>query len=71
MAKTYSGQGVNKCYDLQGGGKICASTKAWTVFYARGKKKYGSGFETKAVPKKVQETLEDVVSWYRRLRENE
>lgn len=47
MRRTYAGQGRRKCYDVQGGSKFCASAKAWSVFFAMGNKRYGSGFETK------------------------
>jgi len=71
MARTYAGQGKRKCYPLKGGKRICASEKAWSVFYARGNKKYGNGFETKPRAKKVSETLEEVLEWYLEKRKNE
>jgi len=63
MAQRYKG-GSSKCYDAQGGGKICAPERAWSVFFATGNKRYGSGFETKAVPKHVKETLDLIYDWY-------
>lgn len=53
MNKTYP-DGEKKCYDLAGGGKICASKKAWSVFFAKikemGKK------ETQPRSKNVEES---------------
>lgn len=63
MARTYAGQGKRRCYPLKGGGQICASSKAWSVFFATGNKKYGEGFETKPMPKKVSESLNKLIEW--------
>lgn len=46
MNKEYP-QGKKRCYKVAGGGKICASSKAWSVFFAKITKEYGKGSETK------------------------
>lgn len=61
MGKTYPGP--KKCKDV-GGKQVCVSQKAWSVFYATGNKRHGSGFETRPVPKKVSETIDKIVEWY-------
>lgn len=50
---------------MKGGGKVCISQKAWSVFYATVTKRHGQGAETKAMPEKVEETLGQIVKWYR------
>jgi len=62
MGKQYPGKKV--CRPVKGGKQICISKKAWSVFYATGNKRYGSGFEAKPMPKKTQETLEEITKWY-------
>lgn len=56
--------GKKKCYDLKGGGQICAPKGAWSKFFATVNSRYGSGAETKPMPKKVSETLEEILNWY-------
>jgi len=63
MGKSYAGKKI--CRPLQGGKKICVSAKAWSVFYATIRKRHGAGAETKPMPKKVSETLEQIVEWYK------
>lgn len=62
MAKTYAGQGKIKCRDVVGGKKVCASEKAWDVFFGTGNKKYGEGFETKPRRTKAEEAL--ILEWF-------
>lgn len=59
MAKQYTG-GKIRCYDLSNGKKICASKKAWSVFYAKVTKDYGRGAETKPRDRKVSESDEEI-----------
>jgi len=62
LGKTYS-EGTKKCRELKGGGKICIPEKAWSVFFGVIAKKYGRGAEMKPMPKKTQETIEEIVRW--------
>lgn len=63
FAKQYP-SGKNVCRDLQGGGKVCAPAGAWSKFFATVNTRYGSGAEKKVMPKKVSETLEEILTWY-------
>lgn len=56
MKKQYK-QGKIACRSV-GGKSICASAKAWSVFFATGTKRYGKGFETKPRAKKVEEVFQ-------------
>ena len=65
MAKDYK-TGVKRCYPKVGGGKICASAKAWSVFYAKVKKEFGAKAYMKPRTrkpkkgKKAQESMQDI-----------
>jgi len=59
MAKQYPGK-KRKCYEIQGGKKICASKKAWSVFFAKLRKE---GYdETKPKSVKVEESEREELS---------
>lgn len=66
MGRQYPGKKV--CRALQGGKQVCVSQKAWSVFYATVTKRHGQGAEAKAMPKKVEETLEQILNWFREKR---
>jgi len=51
MAKQYKGQGKVKCRPFTDGTKVCASAKAWQVFYSYLNKKGWD--DTKPMPKKL------------------
>jgi len=55
MRKEYS-EGKERCYDTSDGKKICASAKAWSVFFAKVNKDYGSGAESKPRTRTVHES---------------
>ena len=53
MAKDYK-TGAKRCYPKVGGGKICASAKAWSVFYAKVTKQFGKKAYMKARTRKTK-----------------
>jgi hypothetical protein len=66
MSKSYK-KGPTKCRDFSNGKKLCMTEEAWNMFFATGTKRYGAGFEMKAHPMGMQETLVDeIVAWYLR-----
>ena len=58
MKKTYT-TGKVKCRDFSDGTKVCASQKAWSVFYASLKKK---GLKDTSAPKKFNEAK--LIEWF-------
>jgi hypothetical protein len=44
MGKQYK-EGERKCRKLTDGSEVCVSQKAWSVFFAKVNKEYGSGAE--------------------------
>lgn len=62
MGRQYPGK--KTCRKVQGGGQICVSVKAWSVFFGTVTKRYGAGAEKKAMPKKVEETIGQILEWY-------
>ena len=65
MAKQYK-TGPTRCYPKIGGGKVCATQKAWSVFYAKVTKQFGKKAYMKARTrkkkkgKKAQESMQDI-----------
>lgn len=55
MAKQYK-EGKTRCYKLTNGKKICASEKAWGVFFGKVTSDYGKGAETKPRTRSVNES---------------
>lgn len=62
MGRTYKGKKV--CRPVKGGKQVCVSKKAWSVFFGTVTKRYGQGAEAKVMPKKTQETMEQIAEWY-------
>ena len=58
MKKTYSGQGDTRCYDMTDETEFCASSKAWSVFFAKVTEDYGKGAETRPKSRTVNESTE-------------
>jgi len=58
MAKQYKGLGKRTCRSFTDGTKVCASKKAWQVFFAYLNKKGWD--DTKPMPRNM--TLEDMLS---------
>jgi len=70
MASQYKGGKVT-CRDFTDGSKVCASTKAWSVFFATIRK---HGWDEKSprphsvtetvFMEAVEETMKDIIDWF-------
>ncbi len=71
MKKQYK-EGKVTCRPFTDGSKVCASKRAWSLFYATVTKLVGRGGETKSRSKKINETvfqetvgevIQDLINW--------
>ena len=70
MASQYKG-GKVKCRDFTDGSTVCATEKAWSIFYATLNKHKWSDTSARSVAvsetvfqQAIEETLKEIVDWY-------